>query len=273
MSIIGDVRGWTISKDRDEIGIETFSVPDALDVRGNPIRLPLRREVAPLLLEAARRFHHEVENLNPVVMPDDTVAQCWGWAVRDIRGGSSWSFHAPGIAVDLNSWHHPIGVSPERTMNSRQREACRRIARDLHLRWGGDFSRPDGMHFEYYGTPDELADDLKRLPQTKPEPPKEWDELATEEQIQAAAKAGAQEAVSGLLTMVGSTVWGHKLEDMDKAQRTAARILVAARTHAEMGLRQNDEIKKAVRAAAAEGGTPEEIAERVAQALGVAKES
>ncbi|GIE29953.1 hypothetical protein Ait01nite_029980 [Actinoplanes italicus] len=118
--------------------VATYLVP------GTSIKLTLAREVAPLLLGLARDFDREVEELIP--------GQCGGFNPRRIAGTSSWSRHAIGAAVDLNWLVHPQGR--RNTFTPSQRAKIRAIlGRYSHngvkiIRWGGDYSRPDDMHFE-----------------------------------------------------------------------------------------------------------------------------
>jgi hypothetical protein len=119
--------------------LATFAVP------GTDTRLSVRKEVAPLLIGLARDFHATVEPLNP--------KSCWGHAPRKIRGGSAWSFHAPGIAMDLNAAAHPMGKRG--TFNPSREAAVRALLTRYTykgvrlIRWGADYhTRADEMHFE-----------------------------------------------------------------------------------------------------------------------------
>lgn len=128
-----EINGFTVSDDRSEIGIKTYRVP------GTNVLLPVRSEIAPLLIGMARDFNRYVEPLRP--------GWCWGYAYRQVRGGGSWSFHSAGIAIDLNSVKHFYGA--RNTFSPRQASMCRALARKYGLRWGGDYRRTaDEMHFE-----------------------------------------------------------------------------------------------------------------------------
>ncbi|MGH3095224.1 MAG: M15 family metallopeptidase, partial [Streptosporangiales bacterium] len=102
-----------------------------------------RGDVTTVMRWVAERFHAEVEPLHH--------GWCWGYAPRNIRGGSSLSNHASGTAIDLNAPAHPLGTQPRANYSRKQ---IRRIHRIVGLssrviRWGGDYSgRKDGMHFE-----------------------------------------------------------------------------------------------------------------------------
>lgn len=94
----------------------------------------------------ARRFNNEVEKIN--------VAGSWGHNPRPVRGYTNvWSEHATGTAIDLNAPQHPIRVPASSTFSPAQIRRIRKIMRACKgsARWGGEWSRPDGMHFELIG--------------------------------------------------------------------------------------------------------------------------
>jgi hypothetical protein len=85
---------------------------------------------------------------------------------RSVRGGSSWSEHARGLAVDLNPFHNPYArgdvVLPElasayldRTWHRpgmiRPGDAVTEAFAAIGWRWGGDWTSPDYMHFSRSG--------------------------------------------------------------------------------------------------------------------------
>jgi hypothetical protein len=75
----------------------------------------------------------------------------WGGTLawRLVRGGTTLSSHAFGGAFDINvAWNGLAKpVAPEGAKGSVVRLA--RIAEAHGWAWGGRFSRPDGMHFEF----------------------------------------------------------------------------------------------------------------------------
>lgn len=97
-----------------------------------------------LLAHLALWFHEKVERLDLGVWDE------WGYAPRPIRGGSTPSNHASGTAMDLNATRHPMGVPIARTFTAGQVKAIRRRLKVYggRIDWGGDWTRPDGMHFE-----------------------------------------------------------------------------------------------------------------------------
>lgn len=135
---MASINGFTVVQYGDPL-LGTYTVP------GSTTRLSVRDEVAPLLIGFARDFNREVEPLNP--------KSCWGHAPKKIPGSNSWSFHAPGIALDLNASQHP--EYRRGTFSAAQVTAIRRLlarysyAGKSLFRWGGDYvSKGDEMHFE-----------------------------------------------------------------------------------------------------------------------------
>ena len=130
---MASINGFAISSNKAAIGIKTYKVP------GTGTSLPVRSEIAPLLIGLAAEFHKKVEPLH--------TGWCWGYAYRAVRGASRPSFHSGGLAIDLNAPRHPLGK--RNTFNAKQRATCRALAKKYGCRWGGDYSsRKDEMHFE-----------------------------------------------------------------------------------------------------------------------------
>lgn len=100
-----------------------------------------------LLNYFAIEFHMRVEKLE--------YGNCWGWAPpKRISGPSSdYSNHVSGTAIDLNETRHKLGES--NTFTPEQVLEIRKILKKFHhrIRWGGDYSRPDEMHFEIINKP------------------------------------------------------------------------------------------------------------------------
>jgi hypothetical protein len=74
----------------------------------------------------------------------------WSYEDRAIRGESSKSNHAWGLALDINALTNVMGTSGDMPME---------VVREWEAEggaWGGDFSRPDPMHFETHLTPQEI---------------------------------------------------------------------------------------------------------------------
>lgn len=118
--------------------LNTWTVP------GADTRLRLRQGSGGfLLVHLATRFDRNVEQLKEPLLDD------WGHAFRAVRGFSTFSRHAYGLAEDLNATDHPLGV--DHTFTAKERDTIHAILKryDGCIRWGGDYSgRKDAMHFE-----------------------------------------------------------------------------------------------------------------------------
>lgn len=136
-------------------------------------RLYVRAEVAHLFLGFLQEIVAKGFKLN-------TRADDWGFAARPTRGYEDewaathnfryWSNHGWGLALDLDATDHPLnrrgtGI-PSWVVD---------VAHKWGLSWGGDYvTRPDEMHWEFLGTPADVA----KYPIVDPEPPVDEDEEA-----------------------------------------------------------------------------------------------
>jgi hypothetical protein len=88
------------------------------------------------------------------------VGETWGYNCRRITGGTGYSLHAYGIAVDINSRANPYGPRLITDMPGRMVAAIKGIKTKGGHRvwgWGGDYSRnKDAMHYEVVASPAEL---------------------------------------------------------------------------------------------------------------------
>jgi len=127
------INGFIVTDDRGRAGIRTYRVPSS------DVVLAVRSDIAPLLISFAHDFNRLVERLR--------TGTCWGYAYRQVRGGRAPSFHAAGIAIDLNATKHPLGERG--TFSDAQTDTIRRLSRRYGMRWGGDYrKRADEMHWE-----------------------------------------------------------------------------------------------------------------------------
>lgn len=78
------INGFSVSISPSAIGVRSFRVP------GTSVYLPVRAEIAPLLVGAASEWHRYVEPLVP--------GWNWGWNYRRVTGGYGYSYHSAGIA-------------------------------------------------------------------------------------------------------------------------------------------------------------------------------
>lgn len=80
----------------------------------------------------------------------------WSYEDRNVRGAGVKSNHAFGIAVDINALSNVLGTAGDMPMEVvLQWEA-------EGGEWGGDWSRPDPMHFETHLTPEEIRARYRR---------------------------------------------------------------------------------------------------------------
>jgi hypothetical protein len=128
--------GWTASKVRAEIDINSFLIP------GTTIKLTCNKAVAPLLVGFAAEFHELIEPIDEGSLDD------WGYCYREIRGSSTnLSNHSSGTAIDLNATKHPLGKAG--TFPLEKVAMIQALAKKYSLTWGGDYrGRKDEMHFE-----------------------------------------------------------------------------------------------------------------------------
>lgn len=111
-------------------------------VRSDGVKLPVNDRVKVLIALLCDETERRGYNLVP--------GWCWGYACRKIRGSSSWSNHAWGLAVDLNAPTNPMTSTLKTDMPGWMPE----LWNSYGFRWGGSYSgRKDAMHYEFVGTP------------------------------------------------------------------------------------------------------------------------
>lgn len=103
-----------------------------------------------------RHFNH-LERIFDLYAPkyadkiDEGQLDDWGYNKRYISGTKTWSNHAFGIAIDINSLTNGYGdTTPNMPI-----EVVRR-AESSGFRWGGRYRTPDPMHFETLLTPAQI---------------------------------------------------------------------------------------------------------------------
>jgi hypothetical protein len=112
-------------------------------VRKDGLRLPLHRELVPLvaiLLDLTEAHGYNVR-------PDWT----WGWACRAIANTRTPSNHSWGTAVDINAPVNPRRARGLPLITDLPKPVIQ-LWKDHGWRWGGDYSWPDTMHFEFTGS-------------------------------------------------------------------------------------------------------------------------
>jgi peptidoglycan hydrolase-like protein with peptidoglycan-binding domain len=146
---------------------------------GGGVRLPVRREIAPLVVGLVR----DLERARGKPFRSDWS---WGYAHRAISGTSTPSNHSWGLAVDLDAPENPyLSRDLHRAAHSLRKsfpdglilrstmpDKVVTIAKHWGFGWGGRYpTKPDPMHFEFVGSvadADRLAGD-SGIP--KPPPP------------------------------------------------------------------------------------------------------
>lgn len=125
-------------------------------VRKDGLRIPLHRDVAPLV----SMLMDLTEGMGYNIVPGWT----WGQACRYISGTTTWSNHAKGTAVDLNApmnpyasaaWHrrnansHPFGLPRHTNIPEKVFRLWEDHGFTLGVKYGG---KPDPMHVEFLGS-------------------------------------------------------------------------------------------------------------------------
>jgi hypothetical protein len=142
--------GWPASKDQAEIGIQSYKV------EGTNLKLRCAKKVAPLLINFAKDFNQLIEPLDGKTLDD------WGYCYRDVRGiPGKLSNHASGTAIDLNALLHPLrGVN---TFDAAKVPMLKALVKKYGLAWGGEWTRPDPMHFEIALSPEKVTGLITKL--------------------------------------------------------------------------------------------------------------
>lgn len=112
-----------------------WDVPEELELGVLPNRLYCNKDmIAPL----ATVFNNIIERgLLPQVK---TFDGCFN--IRQKRGALSQSLHSWGVAIDINAAWNGFGKVP--TMSNELVQCFK----DAGFDWGGDWAKPDGMHFQ-----------------------------------------------------------------------------------------------------------------------------
>ncbi len=131
-----------------------------ITLKVSDLRLPVRREVAPLVALLVKRL----ENARGKKFDPNGS---FGFACRAIAGTQTPSNHSFGLAVDLDAPQNPHLTAGQhrqphplrkkfpggRVLRSTMPLQAEAIAEKLGFRWGGTFvSKPDPMHFEFVGS-------------------------------------------------------------------------------------------------------------------------
>lgn len=90
------INGWPLIPAYGDPLLATGTVP------GTTIKLTCRREVLPLMLHLAARYHRRIKPIDRGTTDD------WSYSAprRGNAAPNSWSDHSSGTAIDLNAVHH-----------------------------------------------------------------------------------------------------------------------------------------------------------------------
>jgi hypothetical protein len=112
-----------------------WDVPAELEVGVIPKKIYCNRDLVQSLQRALRN-----------IIQRNLVSELKTWDgcfnIRKKRGARTPSLHSWGMAIDINAAWNGFGKTP--TMSS----ALVACFKDAGFDWGGDWSKPDGMHFQ-----------------------------------------------------------------------------------------------------------------------------
>jgi hypothetical protein len=184
--------GWPVvpNTDAGRAKLTELVLPGTMD---HSVRV-LSGDVATIARWHVAEYHRRVEPIKP--------KGCWGWNVRKIGKGPDWSNHAAACAWDLNAPDNPDGVPVKKVMTPAQIHECHKLERESDgvLRWGGDWSDPDAMHWEIVGTRAQAAAFARKIRNEEDE------DMPTAEEI-------------------ANAVWAKKFELPDGREVTAGTIM------------------------------------------------
>lgn len=151
-------------------GYEHYGDPDTSDYREKNIITIEFLGTTMFVHKKVERHFYRLERIFEARAPEYAatvaagVVDDWSYQNRVVRGETSAkSNHAFGLAIDVNALANVLGT--EGNMPTEVVEQWEREGGD----WGGDWSRPDPMHFESHLTPAEIKE------RYRPDgTPKEW---------------------------------------------------------------------------------------------------
>jgi hypothetical protein len=112
-----------------------WDVPSILEIGVIPKKIYCNKDLVIPLSKAFQNLIHtgHVKELK-------TWDGCFN--VRKKRGGSTMSLHSWGVAVDMNAFSNCFGCKP--TLSA----GFVKCFTDVGFDWGGNWRKPDGMHFQ-----------------------------------------------------------------------------------------------------------------------------
>lgn len=118
-----------------ENGMALWDVPTELEIGVIPKKIYCNRD---LVIPLQSAFTNVIER--DLVNELKTWDGCFN--IRKKRGAATPSLHSWGVAIDVNAAWNGFGKQPTMTT------ALVACFKDAGFDWGGDWSKPDGMHFQ-----------------------------------------------------------------------------------------------------------------------------
>jgi hypothetical protein len=118
-------------------------LPELMGIKGAPkdLKIYFHRLAAPQLCLFFKALK-EADLLKYILSWDGSFVP------RLVRGGTDLSSHAYGIAFDINARWNVMGSVPAENKKTGTVRPLVPVAKKHGFCWGGEFKRPDGMHFE-----------------------------------------------------------------------------------------------------------------------------
>ena len=120
---------------RTEAAMTLLNVPTDLRIGAVPARIYCNRDLVQPLLRA-------FQNIRDAGLADELKTWDGCFQLRTKRGGRTASLHSWGLAVDVNAAWNARGAKPTLSLNF---VLC---WLEAGFDWGGEWSTPDGMHFQ-----------------------------------------------------------------------------------------------------------------------------
>lgn len=151
---------------------------------------------------------------------------------RKITGGTNWSLHAYGIAVDINARTNPYGKRLITDMPFAMVEAIKAIESkegEGIFRWGGDYrSVKDAMHFEVVASPDEMSSGVDwgtvSMEPPNPNDPRTWQTLRKGDRGPTVEKLQEMLAEAGFTDLNQGRVFGAKTDKAVRDYQTSRKL-------------------------------------------------
>ena len=118
-----------------EAAMVLWDVPVELEIGVIPKRIYCNRDMA-------RPLQQAFQNLVSTGCVSELKTWDGCFNIRKKRGAASTSLHAWGVAIDVNAAWNGFGKKP--TLSA----AFVKCFTSAGFDWGGDWGRPDGMHFQ-----------------------------------------------------------------------------------------------------------------------------